>query len=56
MTVKPPAVSLALGEPWSEEDLMALAQLLSVGIPIDHVAAYLRRTVAEVEQKAPNTA
>jgi hypothetical protein len=39
-------------EPWSEEDLIALAQLHSVGIPTDHIAAYLSRTVAEVEEKA----
>jgi hypothetical protein len=45
----PPAVSLARGEPWSQEDLFSSAQLLSVGVPIDHVAAYLKRTVAEVE-------
>ena len=46
------AAPSALGDPWSEEDLIALAQLGSVGIPIDHVAAYLRRTVAECEEKA----
>jgi hypothetical protein len=48
----PTAAPSALGEPWSEEDLIALAQLRSVGIPIDHVAAYLRRTVAECEEEA----
>jgi hypothetical protein len=48
----PTAAPWALGEPWSEEDLIALAQLGSVGIPIDHVAAYLRRTETECEEKA----
>lgn len=50
--LKPVVMCLGMAEPWSDEDFIASAQLLSVGIPIDHVAAYLRRTVAEVEEKS----
>jgi hypothetical protein len=49
--LEPAAAPSAPDQPRSEDDLIALAQLRSVGIPIDHIAAYSGRTVAEVEEK-----
>ena len=39
-------------EPWSEEELIDLGQLYSIGIPIEHVAKFLGRNLAEVQRQA----
>jgi hypothetical protein len=38
--------------PWSEEELIALGQLCSVGVPIEHVAKFLGRDLDEVREQA----
>ena len=50
-TDAPTAAPSAPDQPRSEDDPIALAQFRSVGIPIDHIAAYPGRTIAEVEEK-----
>ena len=40
------------GQPWSEQELIDLGQLCSVGIPIEHVAKFLGRNLDEVERQA----
>ena len=49
--LEPTAAPSVPGQPRSEDDLIALVQFRSVGIPIDHIAAYPGRTIAEVEEK-----
>jgi hypothetical protein len=39
-------------EAWSEDELILMGQLCSVGIPLDHVAKFLGREVRSVEVKA----
>jgi len=48
---EPTAAPSAPDQPRSGDELIALAPFRSVGIPIDHIAAYPGRTVAEVEEK-----
>ena len=40
------------GQPWSEQELIDLGQLSSVGIPIEHIAKFLGRNLDEVERQA----
>jgi len=39
-------------KPWSEQELIDLGQLYSVGIPIEHVAKFLARDLDEVKTQA----
>jgi hypothetical protein len=49
--LEPAAAPSAPDQPRSEDDLIALAQFRSAGIPNDHIAAYPGRTVVDVEEK-----
>jgi hypothetical protein len=40
------------GEPWSEQELIDLGQVCSVGLPIEHVAKFLERGLDEVREQA----
>jgi hypothetical protein len=40
------------GEPWSEQELIDLGQLCSVGLPIEHVAKFLERNLDEVREQS----
>jgi hypothetical protein len=50
---KPPTGLPALrsGTPWSARDIVELAELVIDGMPTKDIAAYLYRTVDEVERK-----
>jgi hypothetical protein len=37
---------------WSEQDLLELGQLYSVGFPIGHIAKFLGRDLEEVKEQA----
>jgi hypothetical protein len=39
-------------EAWSEDELILMGQLCSVGVPLDHVAKFLGREVRLVKVKA----
>jgi hypothetical protein len=50
---KPPTGLPAVrsGNPWSARDITELAELVVDDVPVNDIAAYLCRTVAEVERK-----
>jgi hypothetical protein len=39
-------------ELWSDRDIVYLGQLYSAGIPVEHIAKFLMRGVAQVAEKA----
>jgi hypothetical protein len=37
---------------WAEQELTSLGQLCSVGMPVDHIAKFLRRDLKDVKDRA----